>query len=115
MESICKDCLICKPLEEYYKIYQHCPIKVCKECYKNKQRSVYRKKHVKKEKTKPLCSKTALRLKVDFENIADFGMLDPAELKEMIKNLRDEILGSDHCIKIVRDAVDMCKFSKSKS
>lgn len=106
MESICKDCSISKPLAEYYKIYQHCPIKVCKACYKIKQKIVYRQKNVKKEKVKPFRSKTALRILCDFENIADFGMLDQAEFKQMIKKIRDEMLTNDRIINIVRGEIE---------
>lgn len=106
MEAICKDCSISKPLTEYYKIYQHCPIKVCKTCYKIKQKIVYKQKHIKKEKVKPLLSKTTMRIKVDFENIADFGMLSQPEFKEMIKKIREEMLTNERIINIVKGEVE---------
>jgi hypothetical protein len=105
MDAICKDCLVTKPLTEYYQIYRHCPIKVCKECYKTKQKIVYKQRYIKKEKTKSLRHKTVMMIKVDYDNIADFGMLSPSELKQMIQKIRDEMLSNKTIIKIIQDEI----------
>jgi hypothetical protein len=105
MDAICRDCLVTKPLTEYYQIYRHCPIKVCKECYKTKQKIVYKQRYIKKEKTKSLRSKTIMMVKVDFDNIADFGMLSIPEFKQMIQKIREEMIKNESIIKIIKDEI----------